>query len=41
MRQIVELTTIKMVPPKPYGAFHLMFFIVGMIVCVYFAKNDR
>lgn len=39
MRQIVELTAIKMVPPKPYGAFHLMFFIVGMIVCVYFAKK--
>lgn len=39
MREILELTSVKMTPPKPYGVFHLTFFIIGMIVCVHFAKK--
>lgn len=41
MKKLVELTAWKMIPPKPYGLFHIMFFIIGMVFCIYFAKKFK
>lgn len=39
MKKLVELTSWQIIPPKPYGLFHLTFFIVGMIICIYLVKK--
>lgn len=39
MKKLVELTSWQIIPPKPYGLFHLIFFIVGMIICIYLVKK--
>lgn len=39
MKELLEVTAWKINPPKPYGIFHLSFFIIGMVLCIYFAKR--
>ncbi len=41
MKKLIELTSWEIIPPKPYGIFHLSFFVIGMIICIYFAKRLR
>lgn len=39
MKELLELMAWKMIPPKPYGLFHLTFFMVGIFMCIYFANK--
>lgn len=39
MKELLEITAVKMVPPKPYGLFHLSFFVIGLFFSIYLAKK--
>ena len=39
MKELIELTSWKMIPPKPFGLFHISFFLIGMIICIYFSNK--
>ncbi len=39
MSYFLKSTAIKMVPPKPYGLFHISFFIFGLIISFYLANK--
>ena len=30
MKKLLEITAIKMIPPKPYGLFHITFFVLSI-----------
>lgn len=40
-QRLMSATAWKMTPPAPYGAFHLLFFIIGFAVCVFAAWKLR
>ena len=39
MKKLLELTAIKIVPPKPYGLFHISFFVLSIILSCLIANK--
>ena len=39
MKKLLEITAIKMIPPKPYGMFHITFFILSILLSCILANK--
>ena len=39
MKKLLEITAIKMVPPKPYGLFHITFFVLSIVLSCILANK--
>ena len=39
MKKLLEITAIKMIPPKPYGMFHITFFILSIVLSCILANK--
>ena len=39
MKKLLEITAIKMVPPKPYGMFHITFFVLSIVLSCILANK--
>ena len=39
MKKLLEITAIKMIPPKPYGMFHITFFVLSIVLSCILANK--